>query len=131
MTAIDLVDDTFVAAPPTVVAGHVHDPSRWAVWWPDLGLVVSRDRGPKGVQWVVAGRARGWTGTAEVWLEPWGDGVLVHHYLRLDPVDGGDRLSPRRADAERRRRALAWKAHVHALKDALERGRRPGEPVVG
>ncbi|MGN6333589.1 MAG: polyketide cyclase / dehydrase and lipid transport [Motilibacteraceae bacterium] len=123
MPQLDLVDETFVVADPRVVAAVVADPARWPVWFPDLTLTVTRDRGVKGQQWAVAGA---WSGSAEIWLEPMGDGVLLHLYLRLDPA--GAPLSPRRLDVERRRRAVAWKKHVWALKDALEGGRRAGEP---
>jgi hypothetical protein len=110
-----LADDTFVAAAPEEVAGLVADPGRWATWWPDLTMRVSRDRGQEGVQWLVAGALRG---TAELWLEAVGDGTVVHFYLRA-PMTGRDR----------RRRALAWKRDVHALKDALEGPRASGTPV--
>ncbi|MGN6243472.1 MAG: polyketide cyclase / dehydrase and lipid transport [Motilibacteraceae bacterium] len=123
MPLLDLVDETFVVADPQAVAEAVADPSRWPVWFPDLTLAVTRDRGVKGIQWAVTGP---WTGSAEVWLEPMGDGVLLHLYLRLDPAGGAP--GPRRVDAERRRRAVAWKKHAWALKDALEAGRRPGDP---
>lgn len=133
--AIDLVDDTFVVAAPELVAGVVADPRRWAGWWPDLRLTVTRDRGRKGQQWRVDGPL---TGTAEIWLEPWGDGVLVHHFLRCDLTAGaggsGSRVpaasGSRAADRERRRRAQDWKHAVHRLKDELEAGRRPGQPRV-
>ena len=109
---IDLVDDTFVVASPERVAQVVADPGRWGSWWPDLRLTTTRDRGVKGRQWRVDGAL---AGTAEIWLEPWRDGVIVHFYLRCDPAD------PARApERERRRRAQAWKRVVHALKDALQ-----------
>jgi hypothetical protein len=111
----DLADDTFVAAAPAVVARAVTDPARWRLWWPDLTLTVSRDRGRQGVQWQVGG---GLTGTAEIWLEPFGDGTVVHFYLRAG-------LS----DLARSLRAQSWKRSVHALKDELEAGREPGTPV--
>ncbi len=128
---LDLVDDTFVAADPAAVAAVVSDPPRWRAWWPDLVVTTTRDRGLKGRQWRVDGPL---VGTAEIWLEPWGDGVLVHHYLRVDPAlaAGAPPEGPARwrwAARERGRRAQAWKVSVHALKDALERGRRPGTPV--
>jgi hypothetical protein len=115
--AIDLVDDTFVVASPEQVAAVVGDPQRWRAWWPDLQLTTTRDRGVKGVQWRVRGALEG---TAEIWLEPWRDGVVVHYYLRCDPRDPATR--PRR---ERRRRAQAWKRVVHGLKDALELAAEP------
>jgi len=135
-SAIDLVDDTFVAAPPASVAAAVHDRWRWGLWWPGLELAVSRDRGVKGVQWVVCSRAshgrsvRGrrvrWLGSMEIWLEPWGDGTLLHHYLRLDPRQP---LAPRTAGKMQANRARAWKHAVHRLKDELEGKRICGERV--
>ena len=115
MDAEDLADDTFVAAAPAVVARAVADPARWPLWWPDLTLTVTRDRGRRGVQWQVAGAL---TGSAEIWLEPFGDGTVVHFYLRAG-------LS----DPARSARAQSWKQSVHALKDELEAGREPGTPV--
>ncbi|GAB3596754.1 hypothetical protein GCM10027446_23980 [Angustibacter peucedani] len=130
MALIDLVDDTFVAADPAAVAAVVADERRWARWWPDLALTTTRDRGPKGRQWRVDGAL---VGTAEVWLEPWGDGVLVHCFLRLDPAPapapGEGPAAWRWAARERAARAQAWKRVVHGLKDDLEHGRRPGTPV--
>jgi hypothetical protein len=111
----DLADDTFVAAAPAAVARLVADPRRWSLWWPDLGLTVARDRGRDGIQWTVSGAL---TGTAEIWLEPFGDGTVLHFYLRAG-------LS----DVERAVRARGWKRCVHALKDELEAGREPGTPV--
>lgn len=111
----DLADDTFVAAPPAVLARSVADPARWRQWWPDLSLTVTRDRGSRGLQWTVSGAL---SGTAEIWLEPYGDGTVVHFYLRAG-LDNRARAV----------RALAWKRSVHALKDELEQGRAPGTPV--
>lgn len=134
VTTLDLADDTFVVAEPSVVAGWVAGPDRPAQWFPDLRLVTTRDRGVKGRQWRVDGAL---VGTAEVWLEPWGDGVVVHWFLRADPEptvrsglgpDGGPGVR-RWADRERRRRVLRWKQVVHRLKDELEAGRSPGEPA--
>ena len=120
---MDLVDDTFVVARPEVVAAVVHDPGRWREWWPDLRLAVFMDRGLQGLRWSVTGAL---VGSCELWLEPFGDGVVVHHYLRVDLPSGGG--SPRQADRLRRRRAVAWKVAVNALKDELEGGRAAGEP---
>lgn len=111
----DLSDDTYVAAAPRDVAAVTGDPARWAAWWPDLTLTVTRDRGPQGVQWEVAGALRG---TAEIWLEPAADGTVVHFYLRAA-------MGAR----DRRRRELGWKRSVYAVKDALEHGRKAGTPV--
>lgn len=123
--ALDLVDETFVAAAPAAVAAVVHDVDRWRRWWPDLALSVFQDRGEQGIRWNVAGAL---AGSMEVWLEPYGDGVIVHYYLRCDPP-GAAALTPRSADRERRRRALRAKQVFWRLKDDLEGDRRPGEPA--
>ena len=115
----ELSDQTFVAADRAVLAAVVADPGRWAVWWPDLRLEVSRDRGPKGCQWVLAGPIGG---TAEIYLEPWHDGTIVNLFLRLDlPATSSTRL---RRNLEGR--TLAWKRTVNRLKDELEGDRVPG-----
>ena len=123
MPQLDLVDETFVVAEPARVAALVRDPRRWADWWPDLRLGVFQDRGDAGVRWNVRGAL---TGSMEVWLEPYGDGVIVHHYVRCDPPGGP--LPPAAAARQRRRRQRHAKRVFWALKDELERGRRPGEP---
>ena len=137
MPTVDLVDETFVVADRAVLAAVVADPQRWRAWWPDLDLTVFMDRGLDGIRWTARGA---WAGSLEIWLEVLGDGVLLHHYARLDPVDGrtGEPLPPpddpvgrRRAARQRARRARAWKRDVWALKDELEAGRAVGEPRVG
>lgn len=134
MPAVDLVDETYVVADRGVLAEVVADPRRWRAWWPDLELTVFMDRGLDGIRWSATGR---WTGSLEIWLEQVGDGVLVHHYARLDPVDRAtgearpvttDAAGWRRAARARARRAKAWKRDVWALKDELESGRPPGTP---
>jgi hypothetical protein len=125
---VDVADDTFVVAAPAAVAAAVHDETAWARWWPDLAPVVTRDRGVKGVQWSVTGAL---LGSMEIWLEPWGDGVLVHWYLRADHGPGQVRRPRAGRPAARQRgevdrRVRDWKGHVHALKDRLEAGRVPG-----
>ncbi len=134
MPAVDLVDETFVVADRSVLAAVVADPESWRLWWPDLELAVFMDRGLDGIRWSVSGR---WVGSLEIWLEPVGDGVLVHHYARLDPVDRGTGSAAplpatpggwRRAARARARHARRWKRSVWALKDRLEAGRPPGDP---
>ena len=134
MPTVDLVDETFIVVDRPTLAAVVGDPARWRVWWPDLALTVFMDRGLDGIRWSVSGR---WAGSLEIWLEEVGDGVLLHHYARLDPVDrGSGRPAPlpegyagqRRAARARTARALAWKRTVWALKDELEGGRAPGMP---
>lgn len=136
VTAVDLVDETWIAAAPEAVAAVAHDPARWRLWWPDLDLVVFQDRGTAGLRWSCTGAL---VGSCELWLQAWGSeafgpGVLVHHYLRADPTRRGSRTEPvtglpvRKAVALRDRRARAWKVAVHAWKDELEAGRVLGPP---
>ena len=125
MPTVDLIDETYLVVDRDVLAAGVHELARQRVWWPDLTLTVFMDRGLDGIRWSVTGT---WVGSAELWLEPFGDGVLLHLYLRLDPA--GAPLGVRAADRARRRYALAWKVHANALKDELEAGRPPGEPRV-
>ena len=98
MPQVDLVDETFVVAEPGSVAA--------------------------GVRWNVRGAL---VGSMEVWLEPYGDGVIVHHYVRCD-VAGGRRLSPAATARVRRRRERHAKRVFWALKDELEAGRAAGQP---
>jgi hypothetical protein len=135
--AVDLVDETFVVVDRARIAAVVADPQRWARWWPELRLTVFMDRGLDGIRWSVAGR---WIGSLEIWLEAVEDGVLVHHYARLDPVDPStdgpqplptDLAGRRGAARARSRRARAWKRTIWALKDELEAGRPVGERRPG
>lgn len=120
--AVDIADETFVVADRAEIAAHVAQPHVWREWWPDLRLTADEDRGPQGIRWTVAGEL---TGTAEIWLEQWHDGVIVHWFLRAEPR-GGTRA---RAVARiRRRYTVSFKSHVHRLKDRFERGRPAGVP---
>jgi hypothetical protein len=112
--AVDIADETYLRVAPQVLAPVVADPGSWRLWWPDLVLTVTRDRGAKGQQWSVAGGLRG---SMEAWLEAVGEGTVVHWYLRADPPSP---LPPRRLRRVRERRVLAWKADMFALKDRLE-----------
>jgi len=126
--SVDVVDETFLAAPPAAVAAEFALPSRWPQLWPDLELRVMADRGVEGIRWTITGAL---VGSMEVWLEPVLDGTLLHYYLRADPQgpDGLPRPAPaRRAAAEVARRQLAAKAIAFACKARLEAGREPGEP---
>jgi hypothetical protein len=116
MPQIDVVDETWIAAPPRRVAARLADPRCWRRWWPAFELTVDELRGAEGVRWFVRGPA---TGSMEVWLEPDLNGVRVHYFLRLD-APAGRRLSQRRAQrtvlAHRRRaKRVFW-----ALKDEVE-----------
>src|SRR3954454_11622205 len=82
---LELSDETFIAVDRASVAAVVGDERRWAEWWPDLTLELARDRGDKGRQWVLAGTV---PGTAEIYLEPWQDGTVVHLFLRLEEPAG-------------------------------------------
>src|SRR5215468_840237 len=126
MPQIDVVDETWIAAPPHQVAARVADPHCWHSWWPGLTLTVDELRGVEGVRWLVSGPV---TGSMEVWLEPDRDGVRVHYFLRLDSPNGR-RMSARRVRrvvlAHRRRaKRVFW-----ALKDEFE-VRRPAGRNAG
>lgn len=125
MHSVDLVDETFIAVPPGALAPVVADPAQWRRWWPRRTLEVFMDRGVKGQRWAVAGDL---VGTAEIWLEEYRDGVIVHYYLRADPPGERSAGAPdrRRADRIRRREARAWKTSVWALKRQAEAGRTVG-----
>ena len=124
MPAIDLLEETFVAASPTLVRARVATPEFLAGIWPDLTLRVSEDRGAEGLRLTVAGPL---SGTAEVWLQSWADGVIVHLYLRADPIGTG--WSGRQALRERHHRGAAARPVLWRVKDELEAGRRPGGPA--
>jgi hypothetical protein len=134
---LDLVDETFVVADPTELAKRLRDPAFWARWWPKRELVVFMDRGAEGVRWTITGDL---VGSCEVWLEPFGDGVIVHYFLRAEPTRRGSATEPRTGRPSRlarqarrtlREQAMTWKAALGALKDDLEAGRPIGTPRSG
>jgi hypothetical protein len=108
-TRVDIVDDTFIRATPERVRAGLDDTSVQRVW-PHLSLQVRRDRGVKGVRWAVTGQV---DGEMEVWIEPYRDGAIVHHYVR------GTRSAHAPRDVATRH-TLRWKRAVHRLKDFLE-----------
>lgn len=129
--AIDLVDETFIAVPPSTVAAAFADRRSWSRYWPDLLLEVYRDRGDEGLRWTVRGAM---VGTMEVWLEPMLDGTLLHYFLRATPADAAGQprsLAPRQLRREFDRRAQSAKQIALGLKVVLEDGRRPGVPPRG
>ena len=126
MPDLDLVDETFIAVPPKLVATVFGEPAAWRRFWPDLLLEVYADRGDEGIRWTVRGAA---VGTMEVWLEPVLDGTVLHYFLRVDLPRP---LRPSRLRREHVRRQLAAKALALSLKAQLENGRAPGcPPEVG
>jgi hypothetical protein len=146
VAALDVIDETFVLAGRAEVAAAFADPQQWRRLWPDLELSVFADRGEAGLRWSVTGA---WVGSAEVWCEAvvlgpgtgsaagGEEGTLLHWFLRVDPAPGPEGAAARRAlrgrsgpAREALRRQRAAKAIAFGLKDALERGRRPGEPAV-
>lgn len=121
------MDETFVAVAPDLVAKCLANPRLWRQWWPQLTLSVDNNRGVEGIQWSVAGEL---DGSAEMWLEPWHDGVIVHWFLRAEPCTDRSPWWRRRPSPERLQHTYvtSYKRCVHALKDALEAGRPPGVP---
>lgn len=107
---VDIVDETYVAVPPAVLAGVIADPRNQDNWWPHLTLTTLRDRGVLGCEWLIHGQL---TGTMEIWLEPFWAGTILHHYVRAEPGPG----APRGVAARHR---LRWKATMTRLKDLLE-----------
>src|SRR4051812_1660220 len=130
---VDLMDESFVVAEPGALAARLRDPSVLRRAWPGLELVVFMDRGDQGIRWSITGDL---VGSCEIWLEPFGDGVIVHYFLRADPTRRGSRTEPIAGATPRRQRravkigrdhAIHWKAFLHAVKDGLEAGRPAGE----
>jgi hypothetical protein len=131
---VDLIDETFVVADPAALSRRLQDPELFRRWWPRREFVVFMDRGAQGVRWTVTGDV---VGTCETWLEPFGDGAIVHFFLRADPTRRGSATEPltgsprtlaRRARRVRRSEALTWKAMLNGVKDSLERDRPVGAP---
>jgi hypothetical protein len=125
MPLIDVIDETFVVAPPAVVAGELRRPELWRRLFPDLECTVWEDRGDEGVRLTVTGALHG---TNEFWVEPWGDGAIVHYYLRADPEKP---VKPRRLVGIGERHRVRLKAGLNELKDRLEAGRTIGMPAPG
>jgi hypothetical protein len=132
---LDVIDETFVVADPADVAAALRLPEVWARLFPGVTLTVFEDRGDAGLRFAVTGRV---VGSSEFWVEPWGDGAIVHYYLRADlPGASFEGLSgaaarrlARRAIAERTAHCAGLKAGLNQLKDTLEVGRAPGTPRI-
>lgn len=122
VASVDVIDETFLVVPRSVVAAAFAPPSAWRRFWPDLDLQVYLDRGDQGLRWTVGGAL---VGTMEVWLEPVLDGTMLHYFLRAELPDG---VSAKHVSREIRRRQLAAKEVSLGLKMTLEAGRAPGCP---
>jgi hypothetical protein len=122
---VHLIDETWIDASPVSVSAVVSDPANWQPWWPYLRLTVTRDRGLKGMQFAASpAPGSGWpalTGTVEIWLEPFKTGVILHHFLRLEPA-GGQPLTARAARRWTRQAGWHAKQVFWRLKDELEAG---------
>ncbi|MGW5360071.1 hypothetical protein [Actinopolymorpha pittospori] len=121
MPEVDLADDTFVVAPAEELAARLAGPAFWRTCWPAIELSPYHDRGAEGMRWYAGGAL---SGTAELWLEPYRDGTVVHVFLRADPARGTS--PPRRLARLRREYAVSLKAALFALKDEVESGRAVG-----
>lgn len=110
---VDIVDETFVVAPPHVLAAVFTDPRNVATVWPHVTATMTLDRGELGALWAVHGLL---DGEFEVWIQPWWDGAIVHHYVRA--TTAADPKAVERAHVHR------WKRFVTAVKDRLEPERR-------
>ncbi|WP_187589660.1 hypothetical protein [Gordonia sp. OPL2] len=130
VTSIQVADETFVAAAPSLAADVVGDRAGWRRWWPDLRLTVTEDRGSQGVRWSVDGPL---AGTMEIWCEPVMDGFVLHYFLHAEPTVALPEDARARgvalADANRERRA-AGKVMSFEVKDRLESGRWVGGPAI-
>lgn len=119
MPRLDLVAEHFVVADRRDIRRMLCDRALWRRWFPDLVLEVSVDRGPEGVRWRVSGA---FEGSAEVWVEEYGDGAVTHLFLRLETAGPG---TARRLE---RRYGVPLRRHLFDAKDALEGDRPPGVP---
>lgn len=117
-----MVDSTWIAARSSSLAPIIADRDNWRRWWPDLDLAVAELRGPKGVRWLVrAGRGGAVAGSMEIWLQPVGEGTVVHYFLRLDGTRGP--LGPRRRARVERDYRTAVKRALWGVADHLDPGR--------
>ena len=108
--AVNIIDETFIDAPPRLLAAVVADRRNHASWWPHLRLELALDRGDRGQRWRVTGQI---TGSMEIWVEPFWEGAIVHHYVRGTAAAG----APRDVAV---RHTCRWKRSVTRLKDQME-----------
>ncbi len=118
MTSIDIVDETFVVAPVDDLRAVLCDERSWQ----PLGLKLGcfDDRGVLGKRWTLSGNLHG---TAEVWLEPFADGVVVHFFLQADPAG----RQPWRN--QQRHYSRAVKAQILEIKRGYDLQRPAGQPM--
>jgi ribosome-associated toxin RatA of RatAB toxin-antitoxin module len=125
MPSLDISCDDLVVADPAYVADRLGEDTLWREWWPELILTPSERRGLEGVRWAVTGAA---IGTAEWWLEQVRDGVVVHWYLRVDPV----RRTGRRGLVKLKEQYVArYRDNIWRFKDEVEQSRAAGERRPG
>ena len=124
MPLVDVMDSTWLRARPQAVGALITDPALWRRWWPGLALEVHELRGDKGLRWNVrhVDGSPGLTGTAELYLQEQGDGVVAHFFLRLD-ADGGPASGPHDVERLRDRYRRHTKRALWALGDQLDPGR--------
>ncbi len=118
MTSIDIVDETFVVASVNNLRAMLCDERLWKPL--QLMLDCFDDRGVLGKRWTLSGNLHG---TAEVWLEPFADGVIVHFFLQADPVG----RQPWRN--QQRHYSRAVKAHILEVKRGYDLQRPAGAPL--
>ena len=112
MPFIDISDEVFVVAAPEAIADHVKDTRRQSAWFPGITLTVLEDRKANGVRWAANGAV---SGSAEIWVEPCMDGAVIHTFLRGETSNA-------------KPWALTVKNAAFSIKDALEAGRKVGQP---
>src|SRR3954470_24107412 len=105
------MDETFVVVDPATLAARLRDPALVRRAWPGLDLVVFMDRGDQGIRWSITGDL---VGRCQIWLEPFGDGVIVHYSLRAAPPRRGSRTEPLAGPPRRLQRRAVTVAPDHA-----------------
>lgn len=111
---VQIVDETYIEASPALLAAVFRHSDNVTNVWPHVRATLHQDRGHLGAIWHVEGEL---AGEFEVWLEPFWDGTIVHHYVRADVVG----RHVRQVEYAHVRR---WKRFITALKDQLEPSRR-------
>ena len=124
MPLVDVMDSTWLRARPSAVGVIVADPAVWPRWWPGLRLIADEHRAERGIRWSVTSVEGfpGLAGTAELWLQAQGDGVVAHFFLRLDPPAGAT-VAVRDVERVRERYRRHTKRALWALGDQLDPGR--------